>query len=79
MWSVCLSVGHTGKPCKTAELIETPFGVYTSVDPRNCVGNYGVQIPPPKEELSEATIRVNPLNKSHIAELSGSTAGGGLG
>jgi len=26
-WSVCLYVGRTDVPCKTAELIDMPFGV----------------------------------------------------
>jgi len=42
--SVCRSLCHTSKPCKTAELIEMPFGLKTLVGPGNCVSD-GVQIP----------------------------------
>jgi len=35
--SICLSVCHTGEPCKTAELIEVPFGLRTRVGPGNHV------------------------------------------
>ena len=32
-WSACLCVGHTGKPCKTTEPIEMPFGGLTHESP----------------------------------------------
>ena len=34
---VCWSVCHSREPCKTAELIEMPFGLRTRVGPRNHV------------------------------------------
>jgi len=35
--SVCLSVGHTGEPAKTAKPSEMPFGRQTRVGSRNHV------------------------------------------
>jgi len=34
---VCVSVGYVHEPAKTAEPIETPFGMKTPVGPRNYV------------------------------------------
>jgi len=34
-WSVCLSVGHNRVPCKTAEPIKMPFGLWNRVGRRN--------------------------------------------
>jgi len=51
---VCLSVGlsacHSSEPCKTAEPIEMPFVLRTSVSQRNHVLD-GVQIPHCKEQF----------------------------
>jgi len=41
--SVCLLVCHTSEPCKTAELLEMLFGLWTRVGPKNHVLD-GVQI-----------------------------------
>ena len=41
---VCLSVGHIDEPCKMAEPIELPFGLWTRVGPRNHVLDW-FQIP----------------------------------
>ena len=46
-WSVCLSVVHDCEPCKMAELVVVPFGVWTRVDPRNHV--LGGAPDPPRE------------------------------
>jgi len=43
-WSVGLSVRHDREPCKRAEPIEMPFGVWTRVSLRKHVLE-GVQIP----------------------------------
>jgi len=47
-FSVCLSVGlsvcNDREPCKMAKPIETPFGMWTRVDPRNYVLD-GVEMP----------------------------------
>jgi len=42
--SVCLFVGHVHESCKTAVLIEMPFGLVTQIGPRNHVFD-GVEIP----------------------------------
>jgi len=42
--SVCLSVGHTGEPCKSAEPIEILFGRKTRMGPRTHDLDGGVQI-----------------------------------
>jgi len=34
-WSVGLSVCHTSEPCKTAEPIQMPFGLWAWMGPRN--------------------------------------------
>jgi len=34
-WSVCLSVGYNREPCKTAEPIKMPFGLWNRVGRRN--------------------------------------------
>ena len=36
-WSVCRSVCHIREPCKTAEPIEMPFGLWTWMVSRNHV------------------------------------------
>ena len=42
-WSVGLSVFHSCEPCKMAEPIEMPFGLWTQVGPMNDVLD-GVQM-----------------------------------
>ena len=43
-WSVCLSVCQNREPCKTAELIEMPFGMCTQVGPRKHVLDRGAHL-----------------------------------
>jgi len=47
---VCLSVGHTSEPCKTAAPIEMPFGLRTRVGTGNHILD-GVQIPHGKQQF----------------------------
>ena len=49
VWSVGLSVCHDREPCKTAELIEMLFGLWTRLGPSNHVVD-GVQILHGKEQ-----------------------------
>jgi len=50
-WSVCLSVCHSSEPCKTAEPIEMPFGLWARLGSRNHVFD-GAQIPHRKGQFS---------------------------
>jgi len=45
--SLCVFVGHSREPCRTAEPIEMPFGLWTLVGPRNHVLGWG---PSPRQE-----------------------------
>jgi len=47
---VCLSICHVSEPCKSAELIEMLFGLWTLVGPRKHVLD-GAQIPREKGQL----------------------------
>ena len=47
-WSVYLSVYNDREPCKRAEPVEMPFGMWTLVGQRNCVLGGGPD-PPPRE------------------------------
>jgi len=55
---VCRSVSHTSEPCKTAKVIEVPFGLRTRVGPGNHVLD-GVQIPNGNFEGGEGRPIVN--------------------
>jgi len=42
---ICLSVSHDHKPCKTAEPVEMPFGLWTYMGPKNRVLHSGADSP----------------------------------
>jgi len=62
--SLCVSVGHNCGPCKTAELIETPSGLWTRMGRRNHALGGGPNSPGEGAILGEMSCPINVLGVS---------------